>query len=81
MYKVYSFVTLYLLFFAIVNNSIIFFLLPGLRGLLLWTGQLGGLMGIWFGASIASVMESYELFADIAIILFSRADLSEASPR
>ena len=44
----------------------------GVRGFLKWTSELGGLTGIWFGASIISFIELLELLFDIIVILFSK---------
>ena len=38
-----------------------------MKGFLNWTSDLGGLMGIWFGASIVSFVELLLFFIDTII--------------
>ena len=41
-----------------------------------WTSDLGGLMGIWLGASIVSLVELVELIIDILNIALSNDQIS-----
>ena len=45
-----------------------------------WTSDLGGLMGIWFGASFASIVEIIELISDLLMIALKNKYVSQVNP-
>ena len=61
----------------VVNISIL--LISGFRGFLKWTSDLGGLMGIWFGASFASIVEIIELISDLLMIAFKNKYVNQVN--
>ena len=44
-----------------------------------WASDVGGLMGIWFGASIVSFVEFFEFLFDLLIIAVRRRNGNDVS--